>query len=147
MAGGSAVVNVRLAAPPQIVGAGRGIHGRHGRHDQFVLPHLWALHLYDYHGRLVVDNEPFELRPGSVSLVPPGAVTDYYYGGESEHWYVHFPPLIRLMQGGWATFRAIGGRWLACRNVRCLLTVRAQAPTTADGSVPPIGVVLHDICI
>ena len=78
-----------LAAPPQVVSIGAGVHGRSSRRDRFMLPELWAFHLYRYRATLVLDTEESEVLPGSVSLVPPGTVTVYRYRGVSEHLYVH----------------------------------------------------------
>ncbi len=60
----------------------------------FRLPDLWQLHLYRYEAELTVDDEVFAIRPGRVSLVPPGAVVRFRYRGRSEHLYAHveFPP-------------------------------------------------------
>jgi AraC-like DNA-binding protein len=52
--------------------------------------------LYTYFGRLTIDGEAFEIRPGSVSLTPPGAQLQYDFEGMSTHLYAHF----RAKSGG-----------------------------------------------
>ncbi|MFG2754950.1 helix-turn-helix domain-containing protein [Streptomyces wuyuanensis] len=68
---------------------GVGVHGTTGPTDVFRLPDLWQLHLYRYTADLHVDGEPHAIRPGYVSLVPPGAEVRYRYRGRSEHLYAH----------------------------------------------------------
>lgn len=68
---------------------GVGVHGPAGRTDVFRLPDLWQLHLYRYEADLTVDGTPHAVRPGRVSLVPPGATVRYRYRGRSEHLYAH----------------------------------------------------------
>nr|WP_240929345.1 AraC family transcriptional regulator [Streptomyces coryli] len=61
-----------------------------------MLPDLWQFHLYDYEADLTVGGVEHTIRPGSVSLVPPGTPVRYRYRGRSEHLYVH----LRLGAGG-----------------------------------------------
>ncbi|MFJ6385688.1 helix-turn-helix domain-containing protein [Kitasatospora sp. NPDC092039] len=82
-------VLARLDEPPTLAGVGVGVHGPAGHVDVFSLPDLWQLHLYDYHADLTVDGAPYSIRPGRVSLVPPGSDVRYRYRGRSEHFYVH----------------------------------------------------------
>ncbi|MET9108680.1 helix-turn-helix domain-containing protein [Streptomyces zhihengii] len=82
-------VALRLDLPPRVASIGTGVHGTTGLHDVFRLPDLWQLHLYAYDGELDVDGERFTIRPGRVSLVPPGALVRYRYRGRSEHLYAH----------------------------------------------------------
>lgn len=56
----------------------------------FRLPDLWQLHLYRYEGELTVDGVVHEIRPGRVSLVPPGALVRFHHRGRSEHLFAHF---------------------------------------------------------
>jgi AraC-like DNA-binding protein len=83
------LVAARLDRPPSVVNLGVGVHGTVGRRDVFQLPDLWQLHLYRYHAEVVVDGVGRAIRPGCVSLVPPGVVVQYLYRGRSEHLYVH----------------------------------------------------------
>ncbi|MFJ9902405.1 helix-turn-helix domain-containing protein [Streptomyces sp. NPDC101152] len=94
-----------LDAPPVLASVGVGVHGPAGHTDVFRLPDLWQLHLYRYEADLTVDGTPHPVRPGRVSLVPPGATTRYRYRGRSEHLYAHLrlpatgtPRTIPVMQ-------------------------------------------------
>ncbi|MEU9702267.1 helix-turn-helix transcriptional regulator [Streptomyces sp. NPDC047981] len=82
-------VAVPLDEPPQVASLGVGVHGTTNRVDVFRLPDLWQLHLYRYTAELVVDGVLHVVRPGHVSLVPPGAEVRYRYRGRSEHLYAH----------------------------------------------------------
>ncbi|MEE1787023.1 helix-turn-helix transcriptional regulator [Streptomyces sp. SP17BM10] len=82
-------VLARLDEPPTLAAVGTGVHGPAGHVDVFSLPDLWQLHLYGYHADLTVDGTPHSIRPGRISLVPPGCEVRYRYRGRSEHFYVH----------------------------------------------------------
>ncbi|MFI6154774.1 helix-turn-helix domain-containing protein [Kitasatospora sp. NPDC051170] len=82
-------VLARLDEPPVLAVVGIGVHGPAGHVDVFSLPDLWQLHLYRYRADLTVDGTAHEIRPGTVSLVPPGSEVRYRYRGRSEHFYVH----------------------------------------------------------
>lgn len=73
-----------------MVNVGVGVHGINTARDVFLLPELWQLHLYDYGARYAAGGVDYEIRPGTVSLVPPGTTVEYHYRGRSEHLYVHF---------------------------------------------------------
>ncbi|MFJ2676287.1 helix-turn-helix domain-containing protein [Streptomyces sp. NPDC087525] len=83
-------VTLCLDSPPRLVDLGVGIHGVSSDRDVFVLPGLWQLHLYRYAADLTVDGVPYAVRPGRVSLVPPGSPVEFRYRGRSEHLYAHF---------------------------------------------------------
>ncbi|MFE9644621.1 helix-turn-helix domain-containing protein [Streptomyces sp. NPDC006365] len=96
---------VHLGEPPVVVNAGVGVHGVASRTDVFRLPELWQLHLYQYDAELIVDGTPHAVRPGRVSLVPPGTTVRFRYQGRSEHLYAHLrvapagpPRTIPVMQ-------------------------------------------------
>ncbi|MFD5466333.1 helix-turn-helix transcriptional regulator [Kitasatospora sp. NPDC127059] len=89
-------VTAHLDEPPQLAAVGIGVHGAAGHEDVFSLPDLWQLHLYGYEADLTVDGTEHAIRPGRVSLVPPGTEVRYRYRGRSEHLYVH----LRLGTGG-----------------------------------------------
>ncbi|MFG2028625.1 helix-turn-helix domain-containing protein [Streptomyces sp. NPDC048825] len=96
---------VRLGEPPVVVNAGVGVHGVASRTDVFRLPELWQLHLYQYDAELIVDGTPHAIRPGRVSLVPPGTTVRFRYQGRSEHLYAHLriapagpPRVVPVMQ-------------------------------------------------
>ena len=73
---------------------GVGVYGVRGLRDVFELPDLWQLHLYGYAAEVTVGETIHSIRPGRVSLVPPGTRVVYRYQGRSEHLYAHFadPP-------------------------------------------------------
>jgi AraC family transcriptional regulator len=79
-----------LKNPPQLVLAGRAVHGRRKKEEMFQLPELWCLHLYNYHGTLALDGQEFEIAPGRVSVTPPNARIVYRFTGESWHAFAHF---------------------------------------------------------
>jgi AraC family transcriptional regulator len=83
------LVAARLDQPPTVVNLGVGVHGTAGRRDVFQLPDLWQLHLYRYEAEVIVDGVAHPIRPGHVSLIPPGVVVQYLYQGRSEHLYAH----------------------------------------------------------
>lgn len=82
-------VELHLGEPPLVANVGLGVHGVASRTDVFRLPELWQLHLYSYDAELTVDGTAHLIRPGRVSLVPPGATVRYRYRGRSEHLYAH----------------------------------------------------------
>jgi len=65
-------VPLRLDEPPGPVNVGVGVHGVRSLHDVFRLPDLWQLHVYGYSAKLTIGGRGYPVRPGSVSLVPPG---------------------------------------------------------------------------
>ncbi len=82
-------VRIDLTEPPRVAALGLGLHGVGRLTDTFRLPELWSLHLYSYTAELEVDRETLPVAPGSVSLVPPGALIRYRYQGPSRHLYAH----------------------------------------------------------
>lgn len=80
---------IHLGEPPVVALAGVGVHGVASPTDVFRLPELWQLHLYRYEGELTVDGSVHPIRPGRVSLVPPGTTVRYRYRGRSEHLFAH----------------------------------------------------------
>jgi AraC-like DNA-binding protein len=85
----AAVWPMPLKNAPELVQAGRAVHGRQ-REEAFHLPELWCLHLYNYHGQLFIDGRGFEIHPGHVSVTPPNARIVYRFYGESRHTFGHF---------------------------------------------------------
>ena len=81
-----------LAAPPEVVSVGLGVHGVRTRREVFRLPDLWQLHLFTYLADLTVDGTTYAVAPGFVSLTPAGVEVEFAYRGRSEHLYVHFRP-------------------------------------------------------
>ncbi|MFJ4688432.1 helix-turn-helix domain-containing protein [Streptomyces sp. NPDC091377] len=78
---------------------GVGVHGATRATDVFCLPDLWQFHLYGYTADLTVDGTLYAIRPGRVSLVPPGAKVRFRYPGRCEHFYVHFAPVAASVGG------------------------------------------------
>lgn len=89
-------VFAHLDEPPELAAVGIGVHGPAGHVDVFELPTLWQLHLYGYEADLTVNETAHAIRPGRVSLIPPGASVRYRYRGRSEHLYAH----LRLRSTG-----------------------------------------------
>jgi AraC-like DNA-binding protein len=89
-------VAVRLHRPPLVVNAGAAVHGNTGAEETFLVPDLWQAHIYAYSGELVLGGLTHQIRPGKVSLVPPGEPVTFRYRGRSEHLYVH----LRLSGSG-----------------------------------------------
>lgn len=85
-----------LKNPPQLVQAGRAVHGRQRTMEEYQLPELWCLHLYGYEGTFTIDGREFPIRPGWASVTPPNARIVYRFHGESRHVFAHF----RLPAGG-----------------------------------------------
>jgi AraC family transcriptional regulator len=82
-------VEIRLDEPPRVANIGVGVHGVNGPHDIFRLTGLWQLHLYGYEGELMLGGTVHRIRPGRVSLIPPGEEVHFHYRGRSEHLYAH----------------------------------------------------------
>ncbi|WP_328890618.1 AraC family transcriptional regulator [Streptomyces sp. NBC_00316] len=125
-----------LDEPPQVVAAGVGVHGTASLLDVFRLPDLWQLHLYRYAAELTVDGVAHAVRPGHVSLVPPGAVVRYQYRGRSEHLYVHLglpgtgaPSTVPVVQDAGALTPVLSELLL-----RAIATA-ARSPRRADAEV------------
>ena len=62
---------VQLNGPPAVPLAGLGCHGRAPRSAKYCLPDVWCVHLYKYHGTLVINGSSFRVEPGMVSVIPP----------------------------------------------------------------------------
>jgi AraC family transcriptional regulator len=98
-------VPLHLQEPPELVNPGMGIHGVRTSRDVFRLPDLWQFHLYGYSADLTLNGRTYPVRPGSVSLVPPGVQVEFAYRGRSEHLFAHFrtptvgdPVLVPVVQ-------------------------------------------------
>ncbi|MDN0198910.1 AraC family transcriptional regulator [Streptomyces sp. S.PNR 29] len=154
-------VLAHLDKPPAVAAVGVGVHGPAGHVDEFLLPDLWQFHLYRYEADLTVNGTPHTIRPGRVSLIPPGTEVRYHYRGRSEHLYVHLRldaagrslsvPLIQdtgpelsLLSGqlqqalaAWphTPARAAAEVWAALWRVAQLAPPRAGSPQTAHPAV------------
>jgi AraC-like DNA-binding protein len=104
------------------------VHGTHGSHDIFRLPDLWQLHLYGWTGELAVGGTTHPVRPGHVSLIPPGEEVHFYYRGRSEHLFAH----LRLP--GTGEPRTVPVMQDAGREAPLLSGLLRQAVTAAPGT-------------
>ncbi|MGL5928022.1 MAG: hypothetical protein ACRCY8_03715, partial [Dermatophilaceae bacterium] len=86
----SPVTSLPLDRPPVLSALGSAVHGTHRTEERWRLPAHWALHLYRYHGEVSIDGARSAIHPGTVSIVPPGAVMRYRFRGPSPHFYAHF---------------------------------------------------------
>lgn len=77
---------------PEIVIAGRFPFSPASLAREYCHP-TFALHQHQYRGRLCFGRRVFALRPGDVTLTPPGAVSRYELAGEGYHWCIHFRPV------------------------------------------------------
>jgi AraC-like DNA-binding protein len=81
-----------LERPPRISAMAIPRHGEDRLLDDYLLPEHWCFHIYSYHATLELNRQSVAIRPGTVSLVPPGVRMIYRYSGPSEHVYFHFKP-------------------------------------------------------
>lgn len=77
---------------PEVVLAGRFPFSpttvlREYRHPTF------ALHQHHYRGCLTIGRRAFDLRPGDVTITPPGVISRYQLAAAGHHWCVHFRPV------------------------------------------------------
>src|SRR6185312_761448 len=91
-----AVWQMPLKNPPQLVQAGRAVHGRKQAVEEYQLPELWCLHFYRYAGDVTIDGREFAIAPGFAGVTPPNMRIVYRFRGESRHTFAHF----RLPVGG-----------------------------------------------
>ncbi len=89
-----AVWQMPLKNPPQLVQAGRAVHGRKQAVEEYHLPELWSLHLYRYAGSITIDGTEYAIAPGWAGITPPNSRIVYRFRGESRHTFAHFrlPP-------------------------------------------------------
>lgn len=83
------VFHVPLGERPRLRTIGQGIQGQVSV-ARYHLKGLWCLHLYTYHAHLTVGGKRCEIRPASLSVLPPDTDLVYYYRGLSQHLYAHF---------------------------------------------------------
>lgn len=85
-----------LKNPPQLVQAGRAVHGRKSAVEEYHLPELWSLHFYRYEGSVTIAGRVFAIAPAQAGITPPNVSIVYRFRGESRHTFAHF----RLPAGG-----------------------------------------------
>ncbi|MEM9419982.1 MAG: helix-turn-helix transcriptional regulator [Planctomycetota bacterium] len=83
-------VKIDLSCPPRVRFAGYGLQGTKHLVERYLLPELWALHLYTYRATLELRGEQIALEPGMITLTPPNTEATYRYRGVSEHLCIHF---------------------------------------------------------
>jgi AraC-like DNA-binding protein len=116
---------VPLDQPPEVANVGVGVHGVLQDRDVYNLPDLWQLHLYQYSADLIVNGVDYAIRPGRVSLVPPGTRIEFRYRGRSQHLYAH----LRMPGTGAGAGTGEG----AGRQIPYVQDAGAQTPTLTDG--------------
>lgn len=133
----TSVVELALDLPPDLVHAGVGVHGSAGPHEVFRLPHLWQLHLYGYSGTLEFGGSRHPIRPGHLSLVPPGTEVHFHYDApRCEHLYAHFRlpgdgerRRVPVMRDAGADAAVLSGM------LRQTITASAQSPARASAEL------------
>jgi len=91
------VWTVPISAAPKLEFSGVGRHGELEPAHAYHYPHHWCLHAYQYRGILTIDGTPYELHPGTVSLVPPGARFEHRWPGPD---CVHYFAIFGLSRAG-----------------------------------------------
>lgn len=119
------LVWLALDSPPEVINSGRGTHGVHRLTDDFQLPQLWSLHLYDYHADLGVAGRSYPIAPGTVSLVPPATPHHFRYRGPSSHLYAHFRAPGGLID-------AIGPGPAPAAQLRVVMSPAGELPEITD---------------
>ena len=77
----SPIWNLSLSSCPKLQFCGVGRHGGLESTHTYHYPLHWCLHAYQYHGILAIDGTPYEVHPGTVSLVHPGARFEHRWPG------------------------------------------------------------------
>ena len=57
---------------------------------EVLLPHVWCVHFYRYHGTVTLDGAPYAIRPGYVGIIPPKVRTVYCHDQAATHACAHF---------------------------------------------------------
>jgi AraC family transcriptional regulator len=77
--------------PPRIAMANFGVHGNWERSMTYLLHSHWCIHWYDYPGEIQIGDWVGEIRPGVLSIVPPGQVLIHRWRQKnSRHYFAHF---------------------------------------------------------
>ena len=82
--------NIPLGSQVALRAISLSTHGRFGLVEKCRLPGIWCLHLYRYEGSVCIDEEPFSIRPGYLSIFPPDVQLEFQMRGISRHIYAHF---------------------------------------------------------
>ncbi|MGI4787477.1 MAG: hypothetical protein ACRYFS_01360, partial [Janthinobacterium lividum] len=73
---------------------------------EVLLPHVWCVHFYRYHGTVTLDGVPYPIRPGYAGIIPPNVHTVYRHDQAATHACAHFSlpntkgvgAIVRVMQ-------------------------------------------------
>ena len=82
-------VDIALDKAPELHLIGRGVHGEHRLQERYVLPE-WQLHMYTYHSHYLLDGQRVEVKPGTISITPPGRSFHQFFPKRCAHLYAHF---------------------------------------------------------
>lgn len=85
---------IALSAAPDIFSLNRATHGHRGE-EHFQFDDIWCLHLYSNAFKLTLDDEDYHIRPGMLTLIPPGTHMHYRFKDSN---YQHYYCLFRLHQ-------------------------------------------------
>jgi len=80
---------IPIESPPEIewYDLARHMHGS----ESYRLYDLWCVHLYRYHGEMVINNIRIPIRPGSASIVPANTYFTHVWPGKQHvHISIHF---------------------------------------------------------
>jgi AraC family transcriptional regulator len=86
-----------ISAAPKLEFCGVGRHGELDPAHAYHYPRHWCLHAYQYRGILAIDGTPYEVHPGTVSLVQPGARFEHRWPGPD---CVHYFAIFGLSRRG-----------------------------------------------
>ncbi len=78
-----------LKTLPKVVVAGRFPLEDRGFGYRYRSP-THALHIYDYHGQIRIDDHAFSLKPGDVTITEAGRASTYDLPAPGQHWCIHF---------------------------------------------------------
>lgn len=87
-------VHLNLSTVPQLTLCAVGNFGGRGR-QTFVLPSLWAVHIYFYQARLRLGETWWTVYPGTLSVTPAGVEAEYEFPDVASHIAFH----LRLADG------------------------------------------------
>ncbi|MFM8831583.1 MAG: helix-turn-helix domain-containing protein [Spartobacteria bacterium] len=83
--------NLPLSSCPKLEFCGVGRHGGLEQSHAYHYPRHWCLHAYQYHGIIAIEGIPYEVHPGTVSLVQPGARFEHRWpGSDCVHYFAIF---------------------------------------------------------
>ena len=134
-AGNVPIWQIPLDRSPRIELANVGIHGNRERARTYLLHHHWCIHWYDYPGEIQIGDWVGEIRPGVVSVVPPGQILIHRWSRrDSRHAFAHFSvdekSRVRQAIPAWS-FSAEGSLRVLMEEVGSGFAVRPSRATAA----------------